>query len=142
MENNEITFLEAIKNGYRKWDDSTGRTSLKEYGYFFLFNLLILPLKLLLYFFCVSLVTLSMKGSGHSFLTIPIIFFLWMFIDYPLLNATKRRLTDAGFSKRLFLLGIIAVPPVAFYSLVNPILCVLGLIALCCLFFMLFKEKK
>lgn len=118
MEMNEITFAKAIKNGYKNWDNSEGRISRKEYWYFFLFNLLILPVKMLLYWLVVGLFSALVTGySTKSIIIYLLLYLLWIVVDYPLFNATKRRLNDAGYFNKFVWLGLIATPPAMFHIL-------------------------
>lgn len=108
METNEMTLGKAIKNGYKHWDDSSGKMSRKEYWYFFLFNVLIFPIKIFLFLFFVGLCASSMKSFNlNGMLLCIMLFAAWLIIDYPLFNATKRRLSDAGYLKGMVWMGLL-----------------------------------
>lgn len=151
METNEMTFGKAIKNGYKHWDDSTGKTPRKEYWYFFLFNVLIFPVKIFLYLFFMGLCVSFMKSFNQDGKWLYLILFaVWLIIDYPLFNATKRRLNDAGYLKGMVWMGLFATPPAVVHILTltdnpvfNPyIIRVLAIFGLCALLYMLCQKSK
>ena len=154
MEINEITFAKAIKNGYKNWDNNEGRISQKEYWYFFLFNLLILPAKIIIYVFFATILSLCRIESEFAakFLEPTFLLLLWIFVDYPLVNATKRRLNDAGYFNKFVWLGFIATPPVLFLIFASiedgELLSVFsyiiggGIIGFCALLYMLCQKSR
>lgn len=90
-----MNFVDAIKSGFSRWSDFSGRSSRSEYWYWILFTVL---LSCFLSFMGASGDTGSLVGA-----------FIWLFFALIQLSVSVRRLHDLGKTGWLLLLALIPV---------------------------------
>jgi uncharacterized membrane protein YhaH (DUF805 family) len=104
-----ISFIDAIKRGFKKYATFSGRASRSEYWWWALFSFIVY-LVLLVPAYVLGITTSSDGGRTPGAAAIPLIILLVVFyllMIVPTLALTVRRLHDAGYSGWLALLMLV-----------------------------------
>ena len=104
-----ISFIDAIKRGFKKYATFSGRASRSEYWWWALFSFIVYVV-LLVPAYVLGITTSSDGGRTPGAAAIPLIILMVIFylgIIVPTLALTVRRLHDAGYSGWLALLMLV-----------------------------------